>query len=279
LGLVGAAWAVIAYNIVTAILLVNALRIKGSPFKTSFAALWPDPRLTKIILRVAIPSAINNLQSNLTFLSLTALVAPFGTAGIAGYGMGGRLEFLLIPIVFGIGSALIPLISANAGAGRFDRVRQATRAGLVLGASTGLAIGMIVACFPGTWMRLFSNDPAILDIGSSYLRIVGPAYVGFGGGLVCFFAAQGSGRVVPSLAAGFTRLLVAAIGGYIATRVLGYGTEALFSLMAAGLLLYGTVMVYVVRRELGLVRSEQVVDSLNSNNVNMTSPILVSSKD
>ena len=76
--------------------------------------------------RVAVPSAASTLLTNLTFILLTGLVAPFGTEAIAGYGAGGRLEYLLIPIVFGVGSALVPLVAASDGAGDFARVRRSS---------------------------------------------------------------------------------------------------------------------------------------------------------
>ncbi|MDB5309593.1 MAG: family efflux transporter [Gemmataceae bacterium] len=252
LGLAGAAWAMAGYNLASAVLLVRALRAPGSPFRSAFAALRPDRRRTAAILSVAVPSALNTVQSNLTFLALTALVAPFGTAAIAGYGMGGRLEYLLIPVVFGVGSALVPLVGANSGAGNHARVRQATRAGLLLGAGAGAAVGLAAAAFPDGWMGLFTAEPGVLTTGRSYLRTVGPAYIGFGGGLALFFAAQGTGRVLQPLAAGFTRLTVAAAGGHLAVRVFGRGLDPLFVVMAAGLVVYGLVMVVVARRELGL---------------------------
>ena len=207
---------------------------------------------------MAIPSSLNTIQSNLTFLALTALVAPFGTAAIAGYGMGGRLEYLLIPVIFGVGSALVPLVGANAGAGNHERVRQATRAGLLLGSGAGAVVGLMAAIFPGVWMGLFSTDAAVLTPGISYLTTVGPAYTGLGAGLALFFAAQGTGRVLQPLVAGFTRLTIAAVGGYLATRVFGNGLNTLFAIMALGLALYGLVMVAVARRELGLYRQRSV---------------------
>ncbi|VTR98021.1 multidrug transporter : Multidrug transporter MatE OS=Cupriavidus sp. SK-3 GN=CF70_018180 PE=4 SV=1: MatE: MatE [Gemmata massiliana] len=161
MGLIGAAWAVVGYNVVSAVLLIRALRTPGSPFRAAFEFLRPDRRRAAAILRVAVPSAFNTIQSNLTFLALTALVAPFGTTAIAGYGMGGRLEFLLIPIVFGVGSALVPLVGANAGAGNRTRVRQATRAGLVLGAGAGALVGLTAAALPIVWMGLFTTDPRV----------------------------------------------------------------------------------------------------------------------
>src|SRR5262249_51218441 len=110
LGIAGAAWAVVAYNIAMAAVLLRAVWAPGSPARPSFGSLVPRWRHASEILRVAIPSAANTLLTNLTFLILTALVAPFGAEAIAGYGAAGRLEYLLIPLVFGVGSALVPLV-------------------------------------------------------------------------------------------------------------------------------------------------------------------------
>jgi len=106
-------------------------------------------------------------------------------------------------------------------------------------------------------MGLFTGDVGVLASGHSYLRIVGPAYAGLGAGLVLFFAAQETGRVLQPLIAGFTRLIVAAAGGYLATRVYGLGLSALYAVMAAGLAGYGLVMILVTRRELGLIPSPE----------------------
>ncbi len=257
LGLVGAAWAVVGYNVVSAVLLLRALHAPGSPFRTAFAALQPNRSRAVMIFRIAVPSAINTIQTNLTFLILTALVAPFGTSAIAGYGMSGRLEYILIPVVFGVGSALVPLIGANVGAGNYARVRQAVRAGLALGAGAGAVLGLAVATFPRAWIGLFATDPEVLTAGEAYLGTVGPAYIGLGGGIALFFAAQGTGRVVQSLAAGFTRLSVSAVGGYLVVRGFGYGLSALYIVMAVGLFAYGLVMVTVARRELGLLAEKE----------------------
>src|SRR5262249_47830121 len=117
LGIAGAAWAVVAYNVAMAVVLLRAVWAPGSPTRPSFRSLAPRWRDASEILRVAVPSAGSTLLTNLTFIILTALVAPFGAEAIAGYGAGGRLEYLLIPLVFGIGSALVPLVAASDGAG------------------------------------------------------------------------------------------------------------------------------------------------------------------
>ncbi len=128
-GVAGAAWAVVGYNLAMAAVLLRAVWATGSPTRPSFRSLLPRWRYASEILRIAVPSAASTLVTNLTFIILTALVAPFGAEAIAGYGAGGRLEYLLIPIVFGVGSALVPLVAASDGAGDFVRVRRLTRAG------------------------------------------------------------------------------------------------------------------------------------------------------
>ncbi len=251
-GIAGAAWAVVAYNTTMAAVLLRAVWSPCSPAKPDLGSLVPHWHYTLEILRVAVPSAGSTLLTNLTFLILTALVAPFGAEAIAGYGAGGRLEYLLIPLVFGVGSALVPLVAASDGAGDFLRVRRLTRAGAALGAGGCGVVGGTAALFPSAWMGLFTSDPAVAGFGGAYLVRVGPAYAFLGLGLSLYFAAQGRGRTAQPLLATLTRLLVAGALGALALIVLKWGIESLFALMACGLVSYGIVMVAVMRRELGL---------------------------
>src|SRR5262249_5377026 len=156
--------------------------------KPSGRALVPRWRYASLILRVSVPSAVSTILTNLTFLILTALVVPFGTEATAGYGAAGRLEYLLIPIVFGVGSALVPLVAASDGAGNFERVRTLTRAGAALGAAACGLIGLTAALLPSAWMGLFTSDPDVAEFGRSYLVRVGPAYAFLGLGLALYFA-------------------------------------------------------------------------------------------
>ncbi len=250
-GIAGAAWAVVAYNVAMAVVLLYAVWATGSPTRPDFRALVPQWRYAFEILRVSVPSAASTLLTNLTFIILTALVAPFGTEATAGYGAAGRLEYLLIPIVFGVGSALVPLVAASDGAGDIGRVRRLTRAGAALGAGACGLVGFTAAVFPSAWMGLFTSDARVAEFGRSYLVRVGPAYAFLGMGLALYFAAQGRGRTAQPLLATLTRLLVAGALGSLGLGVLGWGIDSLFALMACGLVLYGVVMVAVMRRELG----------------------------
>jgi len=174
-------------------------------------------------------------------------VGPFGTYAIAGYGMGARLEYLQIPLVFGFGSALVAMVGTNVGAGRIARAEHVAWVGAGLAAAMTGAIGLIAALAPSLWIGLFTSEPAVLAAGSTYLRIVGPFYGFFGLGLALYFASQGAGRLLWPLLGGFLRLLVAAVGGWVVTRELGFGLPALYAVMALALVCFGATVALAVR--------------------------------
>src|SRR6058998_2672039 len=232
LGVTGAAVAVVAYYAVGtlvffAYLVSGRSLVRLSPWTVRFErALFRD------ILRVGAPSLVNNIQTNLTIVLLTALVGSFGTFALAGYGMGVRLEYLQIPLVFGFGSALVTMVGTNFGAGQDARARRVAWTGAAMAAGVTESIGLAAALFPHGWLALFSAEPEVLSTGATYLRIVGPTYGFFGLGLALYFASQGAGRLRWPLVAGLSRLVVAAGGGWIAVRVLGGGLSSIFVVMA-----------------------------------------------
>jgi putative MATE family efflux protein len=204
-------------------------------------------RLFWEILRVGAPGSLNTVLTNLTIVVLTALVGPFGPPALAGYGMGARLEYLQIPIVFGLGSGLVTMVGTSIGAG--DRARAVRVAWVGAGMAAGITgtIGILAALFPIAWLGLFTTDPAVLGAGTRYLTIVGPFYGFFGAGLALYFASQGAGRLLWPLLASFTRLVIAGAGGWLATRGLGGGLPGLFAAMATALVVLGVINIAAIR--------------------------------
>jgi MATE family, multidrug efflux pump len=199
------------------------------------------------ILRVGAPGALNTVLTNLTVVLLTGLVGPFGPAALAGYGMGARLEYLLIPLVFGLGSGLVTMVGTSVGAGQPARAERVAWVGAGLAAGLTGAIGLFAAMFPGAWLGLFSSDPDVLAAGARYLTIVGPFYGFFGLGLALYFASQGAGRLAWPLIAGFTRLLIAALGGWLAIYQLGAGLSGLFVAIALALVVFGATVATAIK--------------------------------
>ena len=198
------------------------------------------------ILRVGAVGAVSTLQTTLTVALTTALVASTSGAGaVAGYGTGGRLEYLLIPLVFGLGAPLVALVGTNIGAGQRERALRVALTGGALAFILTEAVGLAGAIWPHAWLGLFGDDPRMIETGSAYLRIVGPTYGFFGLGLALYFASQGAGRLLWPLTAGLLRLIVAIGGGWIALRLTG-SLVWLFVALSAGLVLYGTTLAWVI---------------------------------
>ncbi len=194
------------------------------------------------ILRVGAVGAVSTLQTTLTIALTTALVgAAAGPDAIAGYGTGTRLEYLLVPLVFGLGGPLVALVGTNIGAGRRERALRIALIGGGLAFVLTETIGIAAAIWPRAWRGLFGPDPSMLATGTAYLRAVGPVYGFFGLGLSLYFASQGAGRLFWPLFAGMLRLLIAIGGGWLALVITG-SLGGVFAALSGALVAYGLTL-------------------------------------
>jgi putative MATE family efflux protein len=204
---------------------------------------WP---LFREILRVGAVASVTSLQTNVIIALATALVATAaGAAAAAGYGTGARLEYLLIPIIFGLGAPLVALVGTNIGAGQRARALRIAFVGAGIAFAITETIGIAAAVWPHLWITQFSTDPQVIEAGTTYLRLVGPSYGFFGLGLALYFASQGAGRLFWPLTAGFLRVLAAIGGGWIALA-LTCSLRWLFAALAFGLFLQGSVLLAAI---------------------------------
>jgi putative MATE family efflux protein len=190
------------------------------------------------ILKVGVIACLSPLQTVATVLILTALVARFGPEALAGYGIGARLEFLLIPITFAIGVACVPLVGMAIGAGDVTRARRVAWTGGALSAALLGGLGLVAALVPDLWARLFASDPSVLAATRLYLVWSGPFYAFLGLGLCLYFASQGAGKVLGPVLAGTVRLAVIALGG-LALSGPDVPLWQMFALVGAAMAMYG----------------------------------------
>jgi putative MATE family efflux protein len=240
----GAGTAVLAWYILSGRSLVRFRRAR---------LRWPPFRS---ILGVGALASLTSVQTNVIIALATALVAgAAGPQAVAGYGTGARLEYLLIPLVFGLGAPLVAMVGTNMGAGQTSRALRIALVGAAIAFALTETIGLTAALWPTAWPAVFSSDARVIAAGSGYLRVVGPAYGFFGLGLALYFASQGAGRLFWPLFAGFLRMLVALGGGWLALRLTGSLTW-LFAAIALGLVLQGmTVVIAIVAGAWGTRRS------------------------
>jgi Na+-driven multidrug efflux pump len=151
----------------------------------------------------------------------------------------------LIPLVFGLGAPLVAMVGTNIGAGQSGRALRIAFVGGGIAFAITEAIGIAAAVWPMAWPALYSGDARVIAAGSSYLRMVGPAYGFFGLGLALYFASQGAGRLFWPLFAGFLRMLVAIGGGWLALHITG-SLVWLFAAIALGLVVQGVTVVAAI---------------------------------
>ena len=240
LGIAGGALALLAFYLLGSIALAAYLWSRHSLLRPSFKGVRLRRDLFSDILVVGLVAAVSTVMTNLTIAISTALVGGFGIAAIAGYGTASRLEYLLVPLVFGLGAPLVAMVGTCIGAGQRERALRAAWIGAALAFAMTEAVGLWAAAFPHTWLKLFSDDPVMLEAGTLYLRTVGPVYGFFGMGLVLYFASQGAGRLKWPLVANIVRLAVAALGGWLVLQA-GGGLVQVFVAQAVALVLYGLV--------------------------------------
>ena len=206
---------------------------------------WP---MFKDILRVGAFACLSPVQSVLTALIMTALVARFGPQALAGYGIGQRLEFLLIPIAFGIGVASVPMVGMAMGAGQIERARRVAWTAGCVSALVLAVLGLTVMLVPSLWSGMFSTDAQVLANADMYLRTTGPGFAFFGLGLTLYFASLGSGHVLGPILAGSARLVLVAVVGVWLAQSGGDSAQPLFWLVLAGMVVYGVTTVFAVWR-------------------------------
>jgi putative MATE family efflux protein len=245
MGVTGAGLAVLLTNVLT--LLVLAWCVFGGHAIVRPSAFRPRLKIFADILRVGAVASVSTLQTSFTIALLTALVgAAAGPDAVAGYGTGARLEFLLVPLVFGFGAPLVALVGTNIGAGQRERALRIALTGGAIAFALCETVGVAAAIWPEAWLGLFGDDPGMLATGVTYLHFAGPAYGFFGLGLSLYFASQGAGRLAWPLLAGFLRMAIAVGGGWAAWFVT-HDLRAVFAVLGLALFVYGTVLVSAIR--------------------------------
>jgi putative MATE family efflux protein len=203
--------------------------------------------LFKRILSVGLVACVMATIANLTTILVTARLASYGPTAVAAYGISARLEFLMVPLAFGVGSALTALVGRAVGGGDWPTARRIAWVGAGMAFAVTVGVGLFVGLFPSATARTFSDDPAVVAIARQALVIMGPALPGFGVGMALYFAAMGAGRMRGPFLGAVARIVTAVGGGWLLGDILGFGLVGQFVAVALGITLYGVCAALAVR--------------------------------
>lgn len=248
LGVPGAAVAVLISSALMVTVILFKLRSKSIPASLRKERFQLRKILFDNIFEVAIPASLSPLLVVGTILVLTGLVGRFGTEALAGYGIGSRVEFLMIPLIFGIGTAMTSIVGANIGALNIDR---AEKVGILGGSTAGfvsILIGLTLAVFPEAWIQFFTDDIKAFDVTKKYIQIVGPFYIFQGIGLSLYFASQGANAMKWPTIATIARFIIACAGGGISVYWLDLGIESIFISSSAAMAIFGLMIFISIKK-------------------------------
>ena len=190
------------------------------------------------IMKVGGIGLLNSTGITFTIVIVTGLVGRYGTEALAGYGLGSRLEIMLIPIAFGIGGVLTAAVGANFGGGKYNRARNIAWIGFAATfVATGI-IGIIATAEPSLWLERFTTNPKAYSYGALYLSFAAPFYGLFGGGQTLYFASQGTGRMLIPVIVSISRLLLVATVGMLSVKY-SWDISVIFGTVGAGLAIIG----------------------------------------
>ncbi len=242
---IGAALAAVSW---AAALAMAWVVLRGGAGFVPVLRVRPSRALFTRILSVGLVACALASVANLTTILVTTELRHYGTAAVAAYGISARLEFLMIPLAFGVGSALTALVGRSVGAGDWITARRTAWAGALLALAVAGAVGAAVGLAPDTFAGLFTKDAEVAGIAARALSWVAPAFGGFGLGMALYFASMGAGRMGWPMAAGVSRIALAAGGGWLLANVAGMGLDGHFLGVALGISAYGVVTALGVRQ-------------------------------
>jgi hypothetical protein len=191
MGLVGLG---VAYGIsfwASTLMMATLVLRGGAGFVPTFR-VRPSWILFYRILSVGLVACCLAAIANLTTILVTAQLKVHGPAAVAAYGISARLEFLMIPVAFGVGSALTALVGKAVGAGDWATARRTAWAGGALAFTVTSTMGALVGLFPSTFASAFTQDLAVLAVATRALGFIGPAFGGIRPGYGALLRIDGS---------------------------------------------------------------------------------------
>ena len=233
LGVAGAALAsTISIGIGVVVLALYFLKLEK--YVSLHADQWtPRPGTWVRILRIGLPAGGEFGLMFIYMALIFLIIRPFGSAAQAGFGVGMRVMQSIFLPVMAIAFAAAPIVGQNFGARHPQRVRETFRMAAILCAAVMLVLTLVCQWRADWFIRWFTADPAVVEVGAQYLRIISWNFIATGVIFTCSSTFQGLGNTWPSLLSSASRLLTFALPAFWLSRQAGFKLEHLWYLSVA----------------------------------------------
>jgi len=243
LGIAGSAYASLTSRTTGVLLLIGVMYLlpsrKNGPVR--FPKKWTfEPRLVKDIVKVTIPSAVQSGVRSFAFLGMTAIVALYGTAAVAAYGICQRLDMLGLVFVMGLCTGVAVMVGQNLGAGKVERAEKAVRIATIVNASFMALVGIIYLLYAKHLLAFFGAAGETLADGILFMQVIPMSYFVIAMAMTMGFAMNGAGMTRPGMYAAIAGQLIVQVG--LAAMVVAMGLPLQFVWFAV---VCGTVVVFL----------------------------------
>jgi putative MATE family efflux protein len=217
------------------------------------ARLWrPSGPVIRRILNVGLPAGGEFFMMFIIMSVIYWAIRGFGPPAQAGFGIGSRVMQAMFLPVMALAFAVAPVAGQNMGARQYPRVRESfTRATLL---SVVLMFGLTLLCQwrPEMFVRLFTDQADVIDVGATYLRVISWNYVATGIIFSCSGLFQALGNTVPSLLSSASRLITYVLPVVWLSRQPGFHIIQVWHLSVATVALQALTSYLLLRREFRL---------------------------
>jgi putative MATE family efflux protein len=232
-GITGAAWAtVISQGLSFAIGILYMQRSKEASLHIDVKHIAYDIGLLKTMIRIGLPTGIQNSLVSLGFVALARVVNPFGTNVMAGYTAALRLDAFAAMPAMNLSMAVSTFTGQNLGAGKPARVRKGYVSTLIVSLVISVVMTIVMIFYKYQLIGLFTNDSEVQRYGGEYLLIVSSFYVFFTSMFITGGVLRGAGdtfvqMIFTLMALWIVRIPVSAVlSSYIGTAGLWWGIPA-----------------------------------------------------
>ncbi len=224
MGVAGVAYATVASQFFSAIVCIAYLYKKREIIGLTQMRLLPDKEAVGLIIKTGFPSAFQSCMISLGGMSVQRLVNSYGSSVMAAYVAANRIDSVAIQVIVSIGTALSVFTGQNMGQSNFDRIKEGLYKTLVLMIGASITIATLVLVFREPLMKVFLDADAsgkAIEVGCTYLSIIGIAYVIAGIMQSYQNVIRGAGDVNACMVAGLTELAGRIVFAYLLSSIIG----------------------------------------------------------
>lgn len=229
-GVPGAAMASVLARFIGSVVMFHIFFIRKTTYVTlSFSKFRMDWKIIKDIFNVGIPASLSQMSMSVGLLILNVFLIALGSVYVAAFGLGFRVDMLILLPIFGISSGLITMVGMYVGAKEPEKAKWVTKYAMKISlVIMGLA-GLLFFLIAEYLMMIFTSDPQVIMSGAEYIRIVVLSYPFAAIGITIYSSFQGAGKGIPALVLTLLRVILISVPiAYVLTFMYGFGATGVW---------------------------------------------------